>query len=102
MTSWLGLEEAAPKLAGAVRARFEATKHHVLATVRKDGRPRVSGAEVEFTAPDIFMHPSSHPGSHRFQVSIDEVVLTGLSPERDCLVIQIWKPGNPVRRLERA
>lgn len=146
MTSWQEFEEAAPGLAGAVRARFEATKHHVLATVRKDGSPRVSGTEIEFTAPDIFMgsmggsvkakdllrdprfavhanpgdgsmeggdakvcgtvievpSPASHPGSHRFQISIDEVVLTGLSPKMDCLVIQIWKPGRPERRIERA
>ena len=29
-------------------ARFGAHKHHVLATIRQDGSPRVSGTEVEF------------------------------------------------------
>lgn len=44
--SWGDLEAAEPELAAAVRARFEATKHHVLATLRSDGAPRVSGTEV--------------------------------------------------------
>jgi hypothetical protein len=33
-----------------VKARFTATKHHVLATLRRDGSPRVSGTEVDFAA----------------------------------------------------
>ena len=40
------MQRAEPELALAVRARFEATKHHVLATLRSDGAPRVSGTEV--------------------------------------------------------
>ncbi|MEU2002772.1 pyridoxamine 5'-phosphate oxidase family protein [Rhodococcus sp. NPDC019627] len=48
MTHWTQFETEAPDLAKAVIARFEAHKHHVLATVRKDGSPRVSGTEVEF------------------------------------------------------
>ncbi len=40
------VQEAEPELALAVRARLEATKHHVLATLRSDGAPRVSGTEV--------------------------------------------------------
>ncbi|MCQ4118158.1 pyridoxamine 5'-phosphate oxidase family protein [Rhodococcus tibetensis] len=48
MTHWTQFETEAPDLAEAVIARFEAHKHHVLATVRRDGSPRVSGTEVEF------------------------------------------------------
>ncbi|MFI1913684.1 pyridoxamine 5'-phosphate oxidase family protein [Nocardia sp. NPDC020380] len=48
MATWEEFEGAAPELAAAVRARFAATKHHVLATLRRDGSPRVSGTEVEF------------------------------------------------------
>lgn len=44
--SWADLLAVEPELAGAVRARFEATKHHVLATLRSDGAPRVSGTET--------------------------------------------------------
>ncbi|MFC0449694.1 pyridoxamine 5'-phosphate oxidase family protein [Rhodococcus jostii] len=48
MTKWTQFETEAPDLAKAVAARFDAHKHHVLATLRKDGSPRVSGTEVEF------------------------------------------------------
>jgi hypothetical protein len=49
MATWHNFAESAPDLAAPVRARFEATKHHVLATLRRDGAPRVSGTEVDFT-----------------------------------------------------
>jgi len=48
MATWQQFAEAAPDLAAPVRARFTATKHHVLATLRRDGAPRVSGTEVDF------------------------------------------------------
>ncbi len=47
MATWQELHHAAPELAAAVEARFTANKHHVLATLRRDGSPRVSGTEVE-------------------------------------------------------
>jgi len=46
MCRWRELATEEPELAGASRARFEATKHHVLATLRWDGSPRVSGTEI--------------------------------------------------------
>jgi hypothetical protein len=45
---WGDVVLAEPELAAAVRARLDATKHHVLATLRSDGAPRVSGTEVIF------------------------------------------------------
>jgi hypothetical protein len=51
--TWQSFADEAPELAAAVRARFEATKHHVLATLRRDGSPRVSGTEVQFHGPDL-------------------------------------------------
>lgn len=45
-TSWSTFESEQPALAAAVSARFQWTKHHVLATLRSDGAPRVSGTEV--------------------------------------------------------
>ncbi|MEV0945414.1 pyridoxamine 5'-phosphate oxidase family protein [Rhodococcus sp. NPDC049939] len=47
MTNWTTFATEAPDLARAVAARLEAHKHHVLATLRTDGSPRVSGTEVE-------------------------------------------------------
>src|SRR5207302_1068924 len=49
MATWKQFADSAPDLAAPVRVRLERTKAHVLATVRKDGAPRVSGSEVEFT-----------------------------------------------------
>ena len=48
MTTYDDFTREAPELAAAVRARFEAEKHHVLATLRRDGSPRVSGSEIIF------------------------------------------------------
>jgi hypothetical protein len=53
MATWQQFESEAADLAAAVRARFEATKHHVLATLRKDGAPRVSGTEVRIYDGDL-------------------------------------------------
>ena len=48
MASWQDVEAAVPDLAAAVRTVFDAHKHKVLATLRADGSPRVSGNEVTF------------------------------------------------------
>ncbi|HEX6497876.1 MAG TPA: pyridoxamine 5'-phosphate oxidase family protein [Micromonosporaceae bacterium] len=53
MATWKQFESEAPDLAATVRARFEAHETHVLATLRKDGSPRVSGTEVDFRGPDL-------------------------------------------------
>ncbi|RVW06013.1 pyridoxamine 5'-phosphate oxidase family protein [Rhodococcus spongiicola] len=47
MSNWTTFANEAPDLARAVAARLEAHKHHVLASLRRDGSPRVSGTEVE-------------------------------------------------------
>jgi hypothetical protein len=60
-TTWQQFAEEAPDLAGAVRARFDAARHHVLATLRRDGSPRVSGTEVAFHGPDMVV--GMMPGS---------------------------------------
>jgi hypothetical protein len=53
MATWAQFEREASEFATAVRARFEAAETHVLATLRKDGSPRVSGTEVAFMGPDL-------------------------------------------------
>lgn len=55
MTSWAEFEAEAAELTAAVRALFDAHKHKVLATLRADGSPRVSGIEVEFVAGDLWL-----------------------------------------------
>lgn len=43
---WAEVEQQAPELAAQVRERFQARRHHVMATLRTDGSPRLSGTEV--------------------------------------------------------
>lgn len=53
MASWEKFETEAAELAAEVRRVFEAATSHVLATLRKDGSPRVSGIEVAFTESEL-------------------------------------------------
>jgi Pyridoxamine 5'-phosphate oxidase len=46
MASWSDFEAAAPELAASVRARLDAHKHKTVATLRRDGSPRISGIET--------------------------------------------------------
>jgi hypothetical protein len=55
MASWTTFEGDAPELAAKVRARLEAHRHHVMATLRADGAPRVSGTEVTFWNDDLVL-----------------------------------------------
>ncbi|MCA1843467.1 MAG: pyridoxamine 5'-phosphate oxidase [Actinobacteria bacterium] len=48
MASWNEVEQAVPDLAVAAQVAFDAHKHKVLATLRADGSPRLSGNEASF------------------------------------------------------
>lgn len=48
MSTWKEVVAAAPELADHVRRCFAVRKHATLATLRRDGSPRISGTEVEF------------------------------------------------------
>lgn len=53
--SWADFRTAEPDFADTVRRRFALYKHHVLATLRKDGSPRVTGLEVDFWLGEPFL-----------------------------------------------
>jgi hypothetical protein len=61
MASWAEVVAAAPELADRVRERFDAHGLAVLATIRADGAPRVSGVEPLFALDELWlgMMPSS-------------------------------------------
>jgi hypothetical protein len=155
MASWGDLEAEHPDFAQAVRRVFEVQKHKVLATLRADGAPRVSGNEATFSNgqlwlgmmagsrkaidlrndPRMAIHsatvdekmtdgdakiagravestdpsdwtsvlPDESPpeNSHLFRIDIDEVVLTRVGEPADHLVIEVWKPGKGISRIER-
>ena len=48
MASWAEFEAAAPDFASRVRALMSSRKHLTMATLRRDGSPRISGTEVKF------------------------------------------------------
>ncbi|GAB1512326.1 pyridoxamine 5'-phosphate oxidase family protein [Actinophytocola sp. KF-1] len=48
MATWQDIEKDAPEFAERVRARFAAGLHKTIATLRKDGSPRISGSEMDF------------------------------------------------------
>jgi hypothetical protein len=155
--SWGAFADDAPELAAAVEARLTATKHHVLASLRRGGAPRVSGTEVVLRPPDLMLgsmpdavkakdlqrdprfalHANPGDGSmeggdaklaglavevadpdeiarlmdgvpapdgpmHLFRLQLTEVVLTSLHPDGDRLVIELWRPGQGIKRTERA
>ena len=153
MASWGDFEAAEPVMAARAAALFRRRKHHVMATIRRDGSPRLSGTEVTiedgsfgFGAmagtmrvtdlrrdPRLAVHcqgidPPEHdhtlwegeakvsgravpvapppsaedgPPADFFRVDLDEVVLTGVAPSGDHLVIERWTPTGGVRRFER-
>ena len=53
MARWQDVIDSEPELAAEVRAVFDAHKHKLIATLRRDGSPRISGIEFEFTAGDV-------------------------------------------------
>lgn len=159
MTSWNDVVADAPEFAESVRSFFDAGVHKTLATLRRDGSPRISGTESIFRdgelwfgsmwqarkALDLHRDPrfALHSASvdppawkgdakiagraeemtdqasldryrekaeeelapesfHLFRADITEVVLIGLGGDPpDHLVIQSWRPGRGLRRVER-
>ncbi|MEV4183863.1 pyridoxamine 5'-phosphate oxidase family protein [Streptosporangium canum] len=111
MATWEQFESEAGELASVVKARFQAAETHVLATLRKDGSPRVSGTEVDFKGSDLSfgsmlnavkaldlrrdgrcaIHAHPHQGGDA-KVAGVAVEVTG--PEKDAYVTGSEPPGG--------
>jgi Pyridoxamine 5'-phosphate oxidase len=48
LASWAEFETANPEFASRVHALLASRKHLTMATLRRDGSPRISGTEIEF------------------------------------------------------
>jgi len=157
MASWQEFHDETPELARRVSDRLLARRHLTMATVRRDGSPRICGTEIVLRAgwlllcgtpgarrfadlrrdPRLCLHSGSAeppewtgdariagtaveilaPEVHRalaeslpgagagpfdvFAVLPTEATLVGLSGDGNRLVIETWRPGEPVRRFER-
>lgn len=53
--TWADFEAAEPAFAATVRERFGQYTHHALATLRKDGSPRLSGIEADFRGGELWL-----------------------------------------------
>lgn len=61
MAWWEDFVVAEPEFAERVRSRFMVRKHATMATLRKDGSPRISGTEVDFEDGGLWL--GSMPGA---------------------------------------
>jgi hypothetical protein len=53
MARWQDVADSEPGFAAEVREVFDAHLHKTIATLRRDGAPRLSGLELGFTAGDV-------------------------------------------------
>ena len=54
MASWAEVEQEAPELAARAKSFLDAHVHKTLATLRRDGSPRISGSEVIFADGELW------------------------------------------------
>ena len=64
MASFADVESAEPEFASRVRAAFDKHGHKILATLRADGSPRVSGIEARFADGELWL--AGMPSSVKF------------------------------------
>ena len=55
MARWADIETEIPDLAAAARGYFDAHVHKTIATLRRDGSPRISGIEMRFSGGDAWI-----------------------------------------------
>lgn len=162
MATWEQVTASAPEFAGAARAIFDAHRHKTLATLRKDGSPRLSGIEATFRDGDLWLgmmggslkaldlrrdprmalhsatvdppdDPTAFTGDaklagraievtdqatidalaasaggeqppgpfHLFRVDVTEVVVVRVGDPPDHLVIELWREGEGLKRMQR-
>ena len=54
MASWSEVVDEAPELAALARGMLDAHVHKTIATLRRDGSPRISGTEVKFAEGELW------------------------------------------------
>ena len=64
MATFADVGSQEPEFAARVRAAFDARRHKYLATVRRDGSPRISGIEMAFVGGEPWL--AGMPGSVKF------------------------------------
>jgi hypothetical protein len=157
MVAWRDVVESEPEFGERARAFLDRGVHKTIATLRRDGSPRISGTEAKIADGELWfgamwrsrkaldlrrdprfaLHSASvdPPGWngdakiaghveeiddderktrllagadeqpsgpwHLFFARIEEVVVVRLSDTREHLVIELWKDGEGLRRIDR-
>jgi Pyridoxamine 5'-phosphate oxidase len=83
MASWREVEQEAPELAERAWALFGLDKHKTLATLRRDGSPRISGTELELVDGQLFLGSMENAVKARDLQRDPRFALHSLSPEAD-------------------
>jgi hypothetical protein len=55
MARWSDVCAEVPEFAARVQTAFQRNRHMTLATVRRDGAPRISGTEIQFEGGDVLV-----------------------------------------------
>ena len=60
MARWQDVVDAEPEFAARAQALFDAHRHKTIATLRKDGAPRISGIEAQFGGGEVWVGERTH------------------------------------------
>jgi len=55
MATWDEFARSEPEFGRLIKARFDSHKHKMMATLRKDGSPRISGIEATFADRELWL-----------------------------------------------
>lgn len=102
MARWDAIVAAAPEFARAVQRRFDAHGHKTMATLRKDGSPRISGIEATFRDGELWV--AGMPGSVKFLDlrRDDRLALHSASEDPDVWTGDAKVAGHAVEVADRA
>ena len=67
-----------------------------------EGQPTGWPGEAKVAGRAVLVAPADgEPSGEMFRADLHEVVLTRLTEAGDRLLIEVWRPGQPLRRVER-
>ena len=103
--TWAEFEQADPALAQRVMARLASHRHAVLATLRADGSPRVSGMEAPIRSGHLWL--AMTPGSRKAtdlgrdpRYSLHSAPDAEDLPEGDARIDGVVEPADPEQEAE--
>lgn len=104
---WLGMMPDSRKALDLLRdPRFAVHANPGPDAEMADGDVRISGRAVVEDDPGVlarFIEEAKPPEPfHLFRTELQEVVRTSVDAQEKEVVIQVWRPGTPVRTIRRA